>query len=727
MAENDEKLAVVGSALPPGALWAPVTGATTDELRSTLLSEGEVDASSFVEVQRSALSILGRTAPPTGSVARRTGLVVGYVQSGKTLSMTTVAAVARDNGFRIVIVFSGVTSLLLTQSRDRFQQHLQPPGQFQTHWRMLDSADPAALRRSNGELAGLLAVWRNPSLPDHRKPALFITVMKNYRHLDALAALLRSANLTGVPALIIDDEADQAGLNTKPSATGASSTHRHIAAVRAQLPHHTYLQYTATPQAPLLISLIDMLSPEFAAVLDPGVAYRGGQAFFGPSSPQLAQSLGPAELFTPGQPPSDPPPGFERSLAEFVVAVAADYCQRRKPPRSMLVHPSPRKADHDLYFRWSQAILSEWSRELQLPVSDPDRQALVAELQEAYDELARTDGGLPSFADVLAELMIQVGQVVITELNSETGDEVKWQNGYAHLLVGGEKLNRGFTVKGLTITYMPRGAGGWNADTIQQRARFFGYKGSYINRCRVYLHPDVRQAYQNYVEHEENVRRQLVDWGARSLKDWKRAFFLDGAMRPTRGSVLSDPYYRVRGADSWHIQNSPHDDVVRDSNLLIGRTFLSSLQLQPFVGSGRHTSAIVSLDLAQRELLVPWAVVGPNDVRHLYAVRVWVDAALQQDPAAEACIVLMSGGLPSSDHVRGRGAEGGVVKQLMSGRGGDQLGAYEGDREMFDPDRVTIQIHRLHVNEGGKTSPESIAIAVRMPQAMSGVLVQPQP
>ena len=70
-------------------------------------------------------------------------------------------------------------------------------------------------------------------------------------------------------------------------------------------------------------------------------------------------------------------------------------------------------------------------------------------------------------------------------------------------------MDRGFTVEGLTVTYMPRGLGVGNADTVQQRARFLGYKGDYLGLCRIFVGPDVRMAFSSYVEHEEDIHHEL--------------------------------------------------------------------------------------------------------------------------------------------------------------------------------------------------------------------------
>lgn len=68
-------------------------------------------------------------------------------------------------------------------------------------------------------------------------------------------------NLNGTSVLIIDDEADQVSLNTEASQGEESATYSCLIRLRSSLPNHTYLQYTATPQAPLLINIIDSLSP----------------------------------------------------------------------------------------------------------------------------------------------------------------------------------------------------------------------------------------------------------------------------------------------------------------------------------------------------------------------------------------------------------------------------------------------------------------------------------
>jgi hypothetical protein len=167
---------------------------------------------------------------------------------------------------------------------------------------------------------------------------------------------------------------------------------------------------------------------------------------------------------------------------------------------------------------------------------------LLDDFRAAYEDLRATESGIPSFEDIRRVLPRAIRLTQVQEVNASRGKTppILWSNAYAWILIAGQAVDRGFTVEGLTVTYMPRGVGVGNADTLQQRGRFFGYKRPYLGYCRIYLPADVAAAYHDYVEHEEDVRLQLRPYEApgRSLNDWKRAFIMAPYMRPTRQNVL---------------------------------------------------------------------------------------------------------------------------------------------------------------------------------------------
>ena len=125
-----ERVEVVGQKDMPGARWQPVVGEETLELLDSL----RIPPTSRAHVRDEAVQVLSRCVPPASGSGAETGLVVGYVQSGKTMSFTTVAALARDNGYQMVIVITGVSVPLLDQSTERLMRDLRLSTRTDRKW-----------------------------------------------------------------------------------------------------------------------------------------------------------------------------------------------------------------------------------------------------------------------------------------------------------------------------------------------------------------------------------------------------------------------------------------------------------------------------------------------------------------------------------------------------------------------------------------------------------------
>ena len=710
----------------PSGLWIPTVGPQTTELGKYLLDSAELDTQqSFARVRDEAVRILGQCLPPQVPDQTRTGLVIGYVQSGKTMSMTAVAALARDNGFRIIIAISGTTENLYNQSRLRFERDLRGGRAGPARWVMIGNP---SIQEHGTEFQRLVNDWRDKRLGEDDQQPLFITVMKQHVRLQTLADLLASQTLTGINALIIDDEADQAGLNTRPQAPVASTTYQRIRAIRSRLPKHTYIQYTATAQAIILISLLDMLSPDFADVLETGDEYAGGRAFFVDRA-DLIHMIPNSEL--PAQTPgaAQPPASLLQAMRLFFLGAAAASIAGKDRHRSMLVHPDRRTGIQRSYCLWVEAIKTRWGDVLRRPEADDERQELAKEFEEPYAELAASTGGhLPPLVTLLRRLAVEIPRTLVTEVNSATGSEVLWDNAFAHILVGGQKLDRGYTVKGLTVTYMPRGPGTWTADTIQQRARFFGYKRRYLGFCRVFLEGNLQDLYRVYVEHEESLRSQVIAHRGHSTRALRRAFILDPRYRPTRQNVLTDPFFRAQTGDAWFKQSSPHVAARLDINNAKVQELLQSCHLtihetfaQHHVARGIDLQDILRLlgeyAFAQSELLEAYV--------HLTHLKEYADA----NPGATATVLVM-GPDPRKRTTRDKDSDLIEIHQGRSSKGAD---SYPGDAALREDNMITLQVHWIRVFEDDGTGGERMlaervpALALYLPQSI-GVqdwLVQP--
>ena len=511
------------------------------------------------------------------------------------------------------------------------------------------------------------------------------------------------------------------------------------------MPCHTFLQYTATPQAPLLINIIDALSPEFVEVLEPGEEYVGGQTFFG-GIRGLTRVIPLEDIPSEMNQLSSPPPSLLDALRTFLVGVAAGLIQGRSASnarRSMLVHPSQRTAQHQEYRQWIGLVFDDWQRILALPEADRDRVDLMEDFGDAYYDLARSVPELPRFDEIAAMLRRAFRQTSIEEVNARRGSTptVDWSRAYGWILVGGQAMDRGFTVEGLTVTYMPRGPGVGNADTIQQRARFFGYKRSYLGFCRIYLEQDALTAFEQYVNHEEEMREQLQSFSVtgRPLKDWKRAFVLAPELRPCRNNVIQIDYARGRYANQWvfpRMVDTP--DEVTSENRRTVAAFERNMDFRrdtTYVSNQAAQQHLVCEDVLLRsvlsDLLIPYRVSDARDTQDITGLLLQLSKALELDQDELAVVYRMRPGYRGARVVDAKGRIG-SIRRLFQGptraRGRRRDYTYPGDMKYQNTDRVTVQIHCYDLERDGNTIAQDMpVVAVWVPRRMGmSWLVQQQ-
>ena len=240
-----------------------------------------LSAEAIVRFREETFDVLSHCNPHNAvQSAETTHLVVGYVQSGKTMSFTGLTALAKDNGYRIIIYLAGTKNNLLDQTSKRLRKDLiGPDGKFNNYYNIHPNPTTADVDDIIGNLESI------------NKPIVLIPILKHYDHILKVRDVLNDDELKGImqdeTIIIIDDEADQASLNSygrknsKYEEDEKSRTYDAILRLRADLPGNTYVQYTATPQANILISMQDMLSPRSHTLLTPGEGYVGGKLFFG--------------------------------------------------------------------------------------------------------------------------------------------------------------------------------------------------------------------------------------------------------------------------------------------------------------------------------------------------------------------------------------------------------------------------------------------------------------
>ncbi|WP_281631614.1 Z1 domain-containing protein [Flavobacterium luteolum] len=763
-----ETAAMEGSGNPNNAKWQPKQGGEIEGLlkyKGFADNEGKID-STGQRVIEETFKILGMCGDPNEEQNVETGLVIGYVQSGKTLSFTSVAALANDNQYQIVIIIAGTSVPLSEQSYERMKKDLRIDTRFDRKWTIIKNV---GTQEDRNTIEMKLEQWADHTYPKENCSTLLITVMKNGSRLRNLTDQLRDLNLDSVPTLIIDDESDQASLNTRARVnanTGeevnegeASTIYRRINELRAVFPHHTFLQYTATPQANLFINILDRLSPNFIKLLTPGSGYTGGNVFF-VQNPNLIRRIPDVEIPSNHNPVHEPPESLLFALKIFFLGVVTGEIKRDQRNRSMMVHPSRLTNSQNIYYTWIRNICESWKTLLQSSsrADEDEKKELLKEFRVAYDDLKQTVDNLPTFEELTnTRLLHCIKNTRIMEINASRGKtpEIRWSDFYSHILIGGQAMDRGFTVEGLTISYMPRPLATGQVDTTLQRARFFGYKGSYLGFCRVWLDNPNIEAFRAIIEHEEDVRQRLEEFDVNNkhLNEWERETVLDQMLRLTRPNILYNDIDRDYFGQEWFTVGAPHDT---ENLILYNKNVVSeftSKYIDSFVTNDghvertdlqRHLEAELPLEESLQLLLNRLKFTRETDSQTYSSLRGLLSSYLQENKDETCMLYVISSRIENDTIIQAtrqrRLNQNDNIQQLFQGEQPTSNGrlrkgeVYIGDRNIRSHDKVTIQIHRLKLldrngneilnEDGNEVYNDLISLAIWIPERIGRDIIR---
>lgn len=646
--------------------------------------------------------LLGQT-PPVDALGRTTALVIGKVQSGKTNSFLALTALAKDHGYRLVVVLSGTKNILKQQTYGEVRKKLSTSG---SGWKFLD-VDPETRPDAIGTKIQRALAPRNDR-------GLVITVLKNTRPggngttasgMDRFNEILETVTTPEqrerYPVLIIDDEADEASLDNSASQrrqgnfVQATATYAALDGLRSLFPKHVFVQYTATPQANLLIELDDQLHPDVYELLPPGEGYCGSTEFFGNGATAFVE-IPIADQQKVEQLSEEPPQSLWRALVYFFVASAVEDLEtENEQPRTMLVHPGLGRASHNSAYGWTAKLTAKL---LELVVDEhenPDPNSeLNAEIDRAIEELTRSGEVSVDRSALVTQMLERLDDFDIKTVNSDEPlrEQPRWEDNLSWIFVGGNVLQRGFALSGLTVTWMPRNAGGGQVDVLLQRGRFFGYRGDYLRYCRVYLRRDVfEDHYSRFAAHEDELWRSLGEHLANGerLETWSRNFWLDPNNSLCR---RSSQWYRTRQSPDYVSPRIlPREDLAPEivqAEANFERVANLQAEWHPIQSSDnatvsqKHEFALVGLAEVDK-FLEDFTFFG-EDVAYGALMRDTVAMALRQDPQGVALVVKMR---PDADSRRGANtiADGrGISRKQVSNlaQGASARHNYPGDRKV---------------------------------------------
>lgn len=481
-----------------------------DNTETVKLFIGEEAGDDAVETNLGAASeVLSYLPPPETQQAATTGLLLGRIQAGKTMAIISTIALAADNGYRVFVVLTSDNVWLRKQTQDRLSRAL--PG---LHFPDDDGFDLLPKEEISG------------------RGAVFVCT-KNADNLRHLLERLNEAGLGNLPAIIVDDEADQASLDTKARIPGAapSTINTLITELRSLFRLSVFLQVTATPNALVLQPAGHEFRPEFVVVLEPGTAYVGGSILFDEEGPYI-RSVELEELLSFLSLRNGMPSGLKRAITTFLVAATIQHMFGPHRSFFFLCHVSHLKDRHDLIRQAIDPYLNEISTAL---AALDAHQAVIAELEGAYRDVAATVPSPPEFELVLKRLLRNIPSRDIQVLNADSDATEPRDNRIYNFLIGGNRLGRGVTIKRLLVTYYGRAVKKPQMDTMQQHARMYGYRRQELNVIRIFVPADMAERFRVMDEADTALRELIRSGDYRGIEP----LLIDQGMRATRNNVLA--------------------------------------------------------------------------------------------------------------------------------------------------------------------------------------------
>ncbi len=475
---------------------------------------------------------------------RRRGLVMGHVQMGKTTNYSALISKAADSGYRIIIVLAGLTNSLRYQTQVRLDKAFVGKSSVSdsTHTKIYEVAD--VLKMGNPNYVPRYPFCGTTQLSDFNtstagavgahqgtfaEPILFVT-KKNPKVLEKIASWLQGLNngaeLDG-PMLLIDDEADNASVNTGANSNNATEINKKIRQILRTCRQTTYVGYTATPFANIFIdpeSADEMLNEDlfpadFIKSLDPPDNYVGSNRLFTEEGDLLGACVREIpndyqQVLPLNHKSTYEVAGLPQSLKDAVIEYILFRTIRLVDGNgtlhsAMLINVSR--------FNLVQQQVKEYVDELLVEISNAARSWALASWktsdvmnevyqvwQREYENLVGPSIGWDSIRGSLLDATVSINTRLVNMRGVPIDYEKAPPEGLHLIAIGGLALARGLTLEGLAISYALRNVGA--ADTLLQMGRWFGYRPGYEKLCRVHATSDLIEDFASVSESVEELR-----------------------------------------------------------------------------------------------------------------------------------------------------------------------------------------------------------------------------
>ena len=549
------------------------------------------------------LNLLGDPKSPTPW--RRRGLVIGDVQSGKTANYTAICNKAADTGYKVIIVLAGITDNLRRQTQERLDKEFA--GRLSKHLLNSKEIQPnvfdgvgkidagkriTAFTTVLTDFNSFILNSNDLSLKNLTEPALFV-VKKNSTVLEKLERWLCTNNegpngKIDMPLLLIDDEADNASVNTSKPEQNPTAVNRAIRSIMKRFTKSSYLGITATPFANIFINpettdekVGDDLFPEdFVYLLRAPSNYIGADAIYGddPKYSTCLEEIREDEMnaFFPFKHKKDLavddlPPSLYEALDYFVLVNAVrDERGDLTDHRSMLINISKYNNVQikikELIVEWLVQLRSDIANYASYHEAKAMEISTLRRLKSVWDKHQLTAKTGASWLTVQQQYLLNAaGPIEVRAVNQKTGaaslDYSAHPGGFRVVAVGGNSLSRGLTLEGLCVSYIYRNSKMY--DTLLQMGRWFGYRPNYDDLFKVWMAEEAIDWYGHITAATNELKDLISKMNLQQLTP--KDFGLKVRQHP--GSLIATALNKMRTATTVTVPISIHGQLLETPRL----------------------------------------------------------------------------------------------------------------------------------------------------------------
>ncbi|MDU9041951.1 Z1 domain-containing protein [Pseudomonas corrugata] len=593
------------------------------------------DDDTITSIDESSSEVVSLLANPTNEGFRHRGLVVGYVQSGKTANMTAVIAKAVDAGYNLIVLLGGVTNKLRAQTQRRIEHDIVNRHRHLWQLYTTEQDDGDYTYPANGsftmpvpgraqlvvmkKITSRLETFRKTIIDDKGKPKTPLAILRQLK------------------VLLIDDECDQASVNSSNNDYDMTRINAEIRKIIKALPGVSYVGYTATPFANVFIDpylnqndLDDLYPEDFITALPRTDGYFGAREVFGfaPANPDGTESseeagrnmirqvpdenrLRPARTSEKDSFYPQMTEELEKAVLWFLLSCAIRRARGQQDQHmTMLVHTSPYIIQHERMARLIEQWIKGNSTELTSDSGEFQnkmKQVLkdeTAQVPLEYDSSHSLTELRPYIKDTLEALEFAIE-------NGESFERLDYtQEPRTYIVVGGTVLARGLTLEGLSVSFFLRTS--MQYDTLLQMGRWFGYRKGYEDLPRLWTTPELAASFRALARIEEEIREDISDYRRHGVtpKEFAVRVRAIPGMAITAASKMRHAYRSNISFEGRHIQTIRFDHqsvskVTRnwDAAVQLVDNVSASCSFQNQNGGKRHLARNVKLEEIRKFLV----------------------------------------------------------------------------------------------------------------------------